>query len=192
MVIVIAGHPATKDMSDDSFGYNVRKFTGASIHSTQYIKELHMGTVVFAFIHHLAILLMFACLFYEHLAIRPGISLNAARRLIRIDQVYGLCAMILLVVGLLRVFLFEKGTAYYLHNWAFYLKIFLFLSVALVSIYPTVVFLGWRDQIRQETVPQLSDDQATKISMFIRAELLLVTLMLPPAVLMAKGYGVIN
>jgi putative membrane protein len=92
----------------------------------------------------------------------------------------------------MRVFLFEKGAVYYLHNWAFYLKMGLFLSIALMSIYPTVVFLGWRDQIKQDASPQLSSEQAAKISMFIRAELFLVALMLPPAVLMAKGYGVIN
>ena len=148
-----------------------------------------MGTIIFAFIHHLAILLMFACLFYEHLAIQPIVSLETAKRLIRIDLIYGICAATVLVAGLLRVFMFEKGAEYYLHNWAFYLKMGLFVTVALISIYPTVVFLGWREHIKKENVLQLPVAQSTKISMLIRAELLLVTLMVPPAVLMAKGYG---
>ncbi|MBN1378037.1 MAG: DUF2214 family protein [Gammaproteobacteria bacterium] len=148
-----------------------------------------MSSIIFAFIHHLAILLMFACLFYEHLAIRPIINVETAKRLIRIDHIYGICAATVLAAGLLRVFMFEKGAAYYLHNWAFYLKMGLFVAVALTSIYPTVVFLGWREHTKKENVLQLPVEQSARIAMLIRAELLLVSLMLPPAVLMAKGYG---
>lgn len=148
-----------------------------------------MAAVVFAFIHHLAILLLFACLFYEHLAVKPDINGEIMRRLIRIDLIFGVCAAVVLFAGLMRVFYFEKGASYYLYNWVFYIKIGLFLLVALLSIYPTLVFLKWRDQIKKGGEPQLSPEQARRISMLIRAELLLVSLMLPPAVIMAKGYG---
>lgn len=151
-----------------------------------------MGTVIFAFIHHLAILLLFACLFYEHLAIKPEISLATAKRLVRIDLIYGLCAATVLTAGFLRVFFFEKGADYYLNNWAFYIKLGLFLAVGLISIYPTVVFLGWREDLKKGNTPELHPDKVNRLSMLIRAELLLITLMLPPAVLMAKGYGVIK
>lgn len=148
-----------------------------------------MNAVVFAFLHHLAVLLLFACLFYQHLALKPELSLHAARQLARIDLVFGLSAAAVLLAGVLRVLWFEKSTQYYLLNWAFYLKISLFIAVALLSIYPTVVMLGWRKSLREGEAPVIEAGQMRRLLMVIRAELLLVTLMIPPAVLMAKGYG---
>ena len=148
-----------------------------------------MSPIVFAFIHHLAVLLMFACLFYEHLAVKPNINEEIVKQLTRIDLVYGLCAACVLMAGLLRVFIFEKTASFYMYNWAFYLKMGLFLLVALLSIHPTLSFLRWREQLKNGEEVSVSHKQAKKISMLIRAELLLISLMLPPAVIMAKGYG---
>lgn len=148
-----------------------------------------MSTVFFAFLHHLAVLIVFACLFYQHLAARPGITLEAARRLQRIDMIYGIGALVLLAAGAARVGWFEKGAAYYLDNWAFYLKMGLFITVGLISIYPTTVFFRWRRHTAAGHAPPFDERQARAVAMAIRAELLVFVLMIPPAVLTAKGYG---
>lgn len=151
-----------------------------------------MGTVFFAFLHHLAVLIVFACLFHQHLAVKPDINLQSARRLQRIDMVYGISAVVLLIAGAARVAWFEKGAAYYLDNWPFFIKVALFIAVGLISIYPTTVFLKWRRYTRIDRPPPFSEPEARRLAMAIRAELLLFVLIIPPAVLMAKGYGLLG
>ena len=63
-----------------------------------------------------------------------------SRKLQRIDALFGASAGVLLVVGVLRVFYFEKGAAYYFHSAPFIAKLVLFVAVGLLSIYPTVTF----------------------------------------------------
>ena len=58
------------------------------------------------------------------------------------DAVYGVAATVLLVVGLLRVFYTEKGAAYYFASFTFLAKLALFVVVGILSIYPTIKFLG--------------------------------------------------
>ena len=147
------------------------------------------GSIVFAFIHHLAFVLIFACLFYEHLALNDCIETDIMQKLVRIDLIYGISAAVILIVGILRVMYFEKGPDYYLHNWAFHIKITLFALIGLLSIYPTMMFLGWRKQLQKSLQPVADSARVRLAIMCIRAELLLFVLMLPPAALMARGYG---
>ena len=57
----------------------------------------------------------------------------------------------LLVVGLLRVYYFEKGAAFYFGNAFFIAKLALFIVVGLLSIYPTLEFSAWRKALKQAT-----------------------------------------
>lgn len=151
-----------------------------------------MSSVVFAFIHHLALIILFACLFSEHLLLKPDINTNAMRTVIRIDMIYGISAIALVIAGILRVVYFEKGYQFYLNNWAFYIKIGLFILVGLLSILPTISFLQWRKQLQTGQTPIIEDRKFRLLIHIIRAELLLVVLILPLAVLMAKGFGYFN
>ena len=105
-----------------------------------------------------------------------------ARRLAFADMVVGISAGVLIVVGLLRVFHFEKGCAFYLHNAAFIAKMALFVAVALLSIYPTLKFLSWRKGgVDATAVPA--------IRRILHLELVGVVLILLCAALMARGIG---
>jgi putative membrane protein len=66
-------------------------------------------TTLFAFLHHLAAFAMVAAIAVEFALIRQEMSLSVARRLIAADAVLAVSATVVLVVGLLRVFYFEKG-----------------------------------------------------------------------------------
>ena len=135
----------------------------------------------FAFLHHLAAFAMVAALVVEFVLIRGELHPAAARRLARADAVYGLSATALLVIGLLRVFYFEKGSAYYFNNAAFLAKLALFFAVALLSIYPTIKFFSWRKGIDPASVPA--------IRRIVHLELAGVVLILLFAALMADGIG---
>ena len=76
----------------------------------------------------------------EFVLIRSELTLSSARRLQVTDLVLGIAAGALLVIGLLRVFLFEKGADYYFHSHAFQAKFSLFIVVGLLSIIPTWSF----------------------------------------------------
>lgn len=97
-----------------------------------------------AFLHHVAAFALVAALVVEFVLIRDELNATTVRRLAAADAVLGISAGVLLIVGLLRVFYFEKGAAYYFANGAFVVKLSLFVLVALLSIYPTVKFLSWR------------------------------------------------
>jgi putative membrane protein len=70
-------------------------------------------STLFAFLHHLAAFTLVGALAVEFVLIGQELSLATARRLTAADAVLGAAAGILLIVGLLRVFFFEKGAAYY-------------------------------------------------------------------------------
>lgn len=110
-------------------------------------------TVIFAFLHHLLFVALFVALSVEMVLLRQTLTLENARRLLTVDGLYGAFAGGLLIVGLLRVFFFEKGAAYYWSSHAFLTKFGLFIVVALLSIVPTIEFLKWRKSLRAGKVP---------------------------------------
>ena len=139
-------------------------------------------SALFAFLHHVAAFALVAGIVVEFVLIRQELSPVAARRLAFADMVVGLSAGVLLVVGLLRVFYFEKGAAFYFGNAAFIAKMALFVAVALLSIYPTVKFLSWRKK-----APDAASVPA--IRRVLHLELIGVVLILLFAALMARGIG---
>jgi putative membrane protein len=138
-------------------------------------------SALFAFLHHVAAFSLVAALVVEFVFIRDPLTPALARRLARADMVLGMSATVLAVVGLLRVFYFEKGAAFYFHNAAFIAKLVLFILVALLSIYPTVKFLGWRKALDPAPVPA--------IRRVLHLELVGIWLILLCAALMARGLG---
>src|ERR1700755_350288 len=105
-------------------------------------------STLFAFLHHLCAFILVAAVAIEFTLIRQQLTLESARRLQATDVVLGAAAGALLVIGLLRVFLIEKGAAYYFHSSAFLTKFVLFIIVGLLSIIPTMEFLSWREEIK--------------------------------------------
>ena len=141
-----------------------------------------MSAALVALLHHLAAFTLVAALVAEHLLFVRRLEPEAARRLQVVDAVYGLSAGVLLVAGLLRVFYFEKGAQYYFGNTWFLVKFGLFVLVALLSIYPTVAFASWRKR------PGVTEAQARWVPRLLRAQLLLIPVILFCAILMAKGF----
>ncbi len=146
---------------------------------------------LFAFLHHVAAFALVAALVVEFVLIREELTLQAARRLLLADLVYGAAAGSVLVVGLLRVFFFEKGPHYYLYSAPFIAKVSLFALVALLSIYPTVVFASWRPAVKLRQPPLADAPKIRRIRSLIHWELAGVVVLIFCAALMAKGIGVL-
>jgi len=146
-------------------------------------------TPFFAFLHHLAAFALVAALAVEFVVIRGELTLGTARQLQRIDMVFGLSSGVVLVVGLLRVFYFEKGASYYFHSAPFIAKLSLFAIVGLLSIYPTLEFASWSKSLKQGQMPALTDRKIASIRSVIHWELAGVVLIILCAALMAKGVG---
>ena len=146
----------------------------------------------FAFLHHVAAFALVAALTVEFILIRDEINLQRARRMRIIDAVFGASAGLLLAVGLLRVFYFEKGTAFYFGNAFFIAKLTLFLMVGLLSIYPTREFMSWGKALKAGRVPVMEPAKLAKVRSVMHWELVGVVLIILCAALMARGVGQLN
>ncbi len=144
---------------------------------------------LFAFLHHLAAFSLVAALAVEFVLLREELTPRTAQRILIADTIYGASAGAILVVGLLRVFHFEKGWAYYGHNLPFMIKMSLFAMVGLLSVYPTVEFLSWRKLLRAGAAPRLDALKQRRLRKVVHWELAGIVFILLSAALMARGYG---
>jgi len=142
--------------------------------------------IIVAWIHYIGIMLLIASLLGEHLLLKQEMTVSDARTIQTLDIVYGASAVVVLVTGIMRMFL-EKGVAYYNHHIAFHILFGLFVTVALLSIYPTVIFLRWRNDTRAGRGQQLAGSQFKKIQMMVRVEMTLLLLAPLFATWMAHG-----
>jgi putative membrane protein len=144
-------------------------------------------TTLFAFLHHLCAFTLVAAVAIEFTLIRQELTLASARRLQVTDIVLGISAGALLVIGLLRVFFFEKGAEYYWHSHAFLAKFALFIIIGLLSIVPTLEFLSWRDAIAAGQAPVMDAAKRKRVTMIIHIELAAIVVILLCAAIMARG-----
>lgn len=143
----------------------------------------------FAFLHHVAAFALVAALTIELILLKEELSVRRARMLLVADAIFGLSASVVLVVGFLRVFYFEKGASYYFHSAPFLAKVSLFAIVGLMSIYPTVEFLSWRKALKQGQVPVVAERKLKTIRSIVHWELVLMVLLILNAALMARAVG---
>ena len=146
---------------------------------------------IMASLHHIFAFTLAATLVYEFVAYRKGLGIEEARRIQRVDLVYGISAGLLLVVGLLRVFFFEKGVNFYTHNPVFWIKMSLFAGVGLLSIYPTIRFIKWNSVLSAGQAPEIPGDEFKRVRLLLHLELVGLTLILFAAPAMARGIGMI-
>lgn len=148
-----------------------------------------VNTALMAFLHHLMAFTLVACVVYEFIAYRKGMSIDEARRLQRADLMYGISAGLLLIVGVLRVFFFEKGPAFYSENPFFWLKMNAFLIVGLLSIDPTIRYLRWNKILKENKAPEITDREFKRTRLLLTLEVSGLVIILLAAALMARGIG---
>ena len=148
-----------------------------------------MTTAIMAFLHHLFAFLLVACVVYEFIAYRKGLTIEEARRIQRAALFYGISAGLLLIVGLLRVFFFEKGPVFYSQSPFFWVKMNTFLIVGLLSIDPTIRYLRWNRIIKEGKAPEISDGEFKRTRIVLWLEVIGLAIIMLAAAFMARGIG---
>ena len=149
-----------------------------------------MTTAFIAFLHHLFAFTLTACLVYEFVAYHRNLTLAEARRIQRVDLVYGISAGLLLIIGLLRVFFFEKGVNFYIQSPFFWVKMIAFALVALLSIDPTIRYIRWYKTLSQNEMPEISDAEYKRTRLLLWLEITGIAIILLAAPMMARGIGI--
>ena len=144
---------------------------------------------IMASLHHIAAFTVAACLVYEFVAYRQNLTVAEARNIQRVDLAYGIAAGVVLVFGFLRVYFFEKGSAYYFSNHVFWTKIVLFVIIGLLSIYPTIRYIKWNPVLAENKVPEIPEKEYRNIRLLLWLEMAGLVLILFAAPLMARGIG---
>ncbi len=148
-----------------------------------------MTTAFVAFLHHLFAFTLVACVVYEFIAYRQGMTIEEARRIQRADLIYGISAGVLLVVGLLRVYFFEKGPAFYNANPFFWVKMTAFVIVGLLSIDPTIRYIRWNKTVKENKAPEISDTEFKRTRLLLILEVIGLAVIMLAAAFMARGIG---
>jgi putative membrane protein len=142
-----------------------------------------------AFLHHLAAFALVASLAVEFVLLKSELTLGNARLLQVADRVYGAAAGLVLIVGFVRVFYFEKGSDYYFHSAPFMLKLSAFIVVGVISIFPTREFLSWSKPLNAGQLPVVSAVKMRRLRMLVHVQLAGAAIVILGAALMAKGIG---
>ncbi len=144
-------------------------------------------TTLFAFFHHLAAFAIAFALAIELMLIHQKLTVANIRRLLAVDAILGASAAVLMIVGLLRVFVFEKGGDHYFSSLAFLIKLGVFIGVAALSLMPTLEFLSWRKALRAGAMPEISEKRLRMIQGVMHGEAMGLIVILLCAAIMAKG-----
>lgn len=121
-------------------------------------------------------------------ALRGAWNTEAIRRALYADSWWAVAALIWITTGLERAFGgLEKGSAYYLHNHYFHLKMGCLIAILLLEIWPIVTLTKWRGRLaRGIEIDSRPTKTLARISL-IQAHL--IVLMVLAATAMARGYG---
>lgn len=140
-------------------------------------------------LHFLLAFGLVAILAAQAALIRPGLTASSLRLATNLDRAYGASAVLLLGVGVSRVYWGVKGSSSYLSNPFFWTKIGLFMTVAVLSIPPTLRLIRWSKQARSQTAFLPSDEQVRGLQRWLRAEALVLMFIPFVAAAMARGMG---
>lgn len=134
--------------------------------------------------HFVSILTVVAAVVVQHWGLRPVMTRAEINRLQRMDIVYAIGVVGVLLTGFLQWFAVGKPTEFYSGNSFFHLKLTLFLLIGLISIYPSVFFSRNR-----KGDPQAEVVLPKPIVWSVRIELILLFSMPLLATLMSRGVG---
>lgn len=142
-----------------------------------------------AYLHFAAIFILFAFLTAEIMLLRGVVDARVAVLLARCDAWYGGAAVAVLITGLLRIFAGAKGAAFYSGNPVFWVKMGLFVVVALISIRPTLTLIRWARTARANPAFQPLPEVQRALRRGKMIEVHLAALIPLAAVFMARGMG---
>lgn len=145
--------------------------------------------VALSYLHFIFAFGVFGALLAQSWLLRLPVDARAADLLGRIDRMYGLAAVLVILAGVSRVLWGEKGAGYYIAEPFFLAKMATFGIIALISIRPTITFIRWRKAAAADPAFTVPAQDAARMRTLVRVELLLFALLPLFAALMARGVG---
>jgi len=144
---------------------------------------------ILAYVHILAILSMVVFISSEAAICRTEwMNARVVERLVRVDLIYGIAAVLVLLSGLARTYWGYKGGGWYWTNWLLHLKLGMFVVVALMSIKPTLMYRRWRRELAA-TGALPSDAQITDARKWVMIQAHIIAIIPIAAVFLARGFG---
>lgn len=154
-----------------------------------------MLRLLMAAFHLLALGLGMGAVITRGNTLREALTPDSLRRAFRADNLWAVAAVLWLVTGLWRMGAgLEKAREYYEMNYIFLTKMGLFVLIIAIEIGPAITLMKWRRQLRGGHSPASFAPLATarRIAMVSHVEALILVLMIFAAVLMARGYGLMQ
>ncbi|HTU70151.1 MAG TPA: DUF2214 family protein [Candidatus Baltobacteraceae bacterium] len=144
--------------------------------------------VVLAWLHFLCIFFLVSTLVAELVLYRQRMDRFRLEQLRRVDTLFGISAVLVIISGILRVTLGLKGAAFYMHNPFFWTKMALFLAVGLLSIPPTVHYLRLKPASDGAGSVEIPPRAFRATWTFLSCEIVLLALIPFFATMLAHGY----
>jgi putative membrane protein len=143
---------------------------------------------LFAILHLLGLGIGLGAIWARARSLRGDLGAAGLKRVFEADTWWGIAALIWIGTGLLRAFAgFEKGSAYYLANHWFWLKMTLLVVILVLEVAPMVTLIRWRIQAAKGQTLDLRRAPAFALISQIQAGLVIV--MVVAAALIARGMG---
>ena len=143
--------------------------------------------LILAILHHLLILMLAGVLVAEAFLVRPGLSGVNLATVGRLDGIYGMLSLLVIIIGFGRVFYGLKGWEYYIYYWAFWAKLAAFVAVGLLSIGPTMRIIAWRKAAATNPAYSVPAAEIAGVRTYLRAEAAIFALIPVFAAIMARG-----
>jgi putative membrane protein len=138
--------------------------------------------------HHLLVFSLVAIIAVEFALIRPGVGGASLMRVARLDAFYGLCAGLIVVVGIARVHFGIKGDEFYVANPWFWAKMAAFALIGAISVGPTISLIKWRRAAKAAPGFVPDAEALRRLRPYLLAELALLPVVLVCAAAMSR-YG---
>jgi putative membrane protein len=143
---------------------------------------------VLAAVHLLPLTIGVSAVWARGRALREPLTAQGLQRVFFADNFWGLAAIVWIVTGLLRAFGgFEKGSAYYLGNGLFWVKMVSLILIMLLEAWPMVTLVRWRIQLGRGQQPDTQPARAFAAISFVQLGLTIVMALAASG--MARGFG---
>ncbi|CAB9515809.1 Predicted membrane protein (DUF2214) [Seminavis robusta] len=152
-----------------------------------------VGSALIAFAHVFSVLAITGCLVAERLLFKTNITQEDEDKLVQIDFVYGILAMVLIGSGFAQAVHFGKGGDFYIHESLFWVKMALAGIWGGLSAFPSLILFRLKRQRgkdgEEEEPLQLSEALVSRVHKVIHGELSAILSIPLLGTLMSRGVG---
>ena len=139
--------------------------------------------IIVRYLHFIAVFVIVATVSAEYILLKDKLERSEIRRILKLDRLYGIAAIVLLGAGFSLWFVLGKPATFYTYNVFFWIKLSLFTVVGILSIYPTMFFI----REGKKSLPNTEIHLPKYIKRVVLWEMILLALIPFCAGLMAKG-----